>query len=473
MGAQGSRARRGKATITTGLLALALVASACTGADSEPATPTEATTTAPPCPVGESTTPPVVRDLTFDSVTAQTFRTTLTVPYAGLDGGALDRPSIVRAEVKTAASNAPVTFVAAGGRILDQLGDDWPNASDQLTVFSVAGTNVCVAGTYLFATKVGTVEFLAQGANDERATVEVVTVPDAARNVSVRASADAVLAGETVEAEITVTDVFGNRVPSATVVITTPRNGPGSFFNGSRRAVVLTDERGQASVELVTRAGRGDSLRINVRGESAACEIAINQFACDENQPVVGFAAAQSKVRASVAIRQPDITLTSPSAGTRLSAGQRFAVRATTAGVATGTLAQLKLGDAVIALGSVDEDGTLTMRDIVAAPTSSSNRYSLLIAELPRVEIDLVVLPFGITGAQSSEDEITFSIAAGAWPVGTRIALLRNDSQVSRATVVTSGSTLTITVPSAPGIYQVRARGNGVVIDGERPYPIL
>lgn len=461
------------ARMAVGLLTLGLLASACTGEGADSASPTEATTPAAPCPVGESTVPPAIRDLTFDTVTAETFRTTLTVPYAGLEGGALDQPSVVRAEVKTAVSNAPVTFRADGGRILDQLGGDWINAGDQLTVFSLTGTNVCVAGGYLFATQVGEVEFLAQGSNEERATVEVVTVPDAARNVSVRVSADAVLAGETVEAEIIVTDVFGNRVPGATVVITTPRKGPGAFFNGSRRAVVLTDERGRASVELVTFAGRGDSMTINVRGDAPACEIALNQFACAENQPVLGFAAAQAKVRARVTIRQPDVTLTAPRPGSRLSAGQRFAVQASTVGVATGTLAQLKLGDSVVALGSVDEDGSLIMRDIIAAVTSASTRYSLLVADLPRVDVDLTVLPFGITGAQSSEEGITFTVATGAWPSGTRIVLLRNDSQVSRVDVATPGSPITITVPSAPGIYQVRARSNGVTVDGERPFPIL
>ena len=288
-----------------------------------------------------------------------------------------------------------------------------------------------------------------------------------------RVSADSILARETVEVEINVTDVFGNRVPGAVVVITTPRKGPGSFFNGSRRAVVLTDERGRASVELVTVAGRGNSLTINVRGDSAACESTLNQFACAEGVPVAGFPAARSKAKTVVNIRQPEVSLISPRSGTRLSAGQRFAVQASTLGVPPGTLAQLKLGDAVVALGSVESDNTLLMRDILAEPTSATRKYSLLVGDLPTLQVDLTVASFGITNARSSEDSLTFSIAAGAWPTGTRIILLRNDSQVSQTTIARPGEALTMTVPLAPGIYQVRARNGGVVVDGERPYPIL
>jgi hypothetical protein len=395
------------------------------------------------------------------------------VPFEGLEGGPLDSPSVVRAEVKTAESNSPVTFTAVGGLLIDRLGDDWSMATDQLTAFSIAGTNACVANTYVFATRTGTIEFIAQGANQEQSTIEVVTVPQAARNVSMRVSADSILARETVEVEINVTDVFGNRVPGAVVVITTPRKGPGSFFNGSRRAVVLTDERGRASVELVTVAGRGNSLTINVRGDAAACESTLNQFACAEGVPVAGFPAARSKAKTVVNIRQPEVSLISPRSGTRLSAGQRFAVQASTLGVPPGTLAQLKLGDAVVALGSVESDNTLLMRDILAEPTSATRKYSLLVGDLPTLQIDLAVASFGITNARSSEDSLTFSIAAGAWPAGTRIILLRNDAQVSQTTIERPGESLTMTVPLAPGIYQVRARNGGVVVDGERPYPIL
>jgi len=474
VGAQASLWSRPGVRVGAGLCALALLASACSGSSDDTSTPSPTAPTAEaPCPVGQSTIPPTIRDLTFDNVTAQTFRTTLTVPFEGLEGGPLDSPSVVRAEVKTAESNSPVTFTAVGGLLIDRLGDDWAMAGEQLTAFSIAGTNACVANTYVFATRTGTINFIAQGANQEQSTIEVVTVPEAARNVSMRVSADSILARETVEVEINVTDVFGNRVPGAVVVITTPRKGPGSFFNGSRRAVVLTDERGRASVELVTVAGKGDSLTINVRGDAAACESNLNQFACAEGVPVAGFPAARSKAKTVVNIRQPEVSLISPRSGTRLSAGQRFAVQASTLGVPPGTLAQLKLGDAVVALGSVESDNTLLMRDILAEPTSATRKYSLLVGDLPTLQVDLTVASFGITNARSSEDSLTFSIAAGAWPTGTRIILLRNDSQVSQTTIARPGEALTMTVPLAPGIYQVRARNGGVVVDGERPYPIL
>jgi hypothetical protein len=236
---------------------------------------------------------------------------------------------------------------------------------------------------------------------------------------------------------------------------------------------VLTDERGRASVELVTVGNKGNSLTINVRGDSAACDSTLNQFACAADEPVVGFPAARAKTKTTVTIRQPEVSLVAPRPGTRLSAGQRFAIQANTLGVPVGTLAQLKLGDAVVALGSVDSDNQLLMRDISAEPTSTSRRYALLVGDLPTLPIDLTVASFGITNARTSEDSLKFSIASGAWAAGTRIILLRNDSQVLQTSITRPGEPLTMTVPLAPGIYQVRARLDGIVVDGERPYPIL
>ncbi len=469
------RARSQRRAVGALTCALILSVTACTSSvdpDSNSASPSPSTSTTS-CAEGDPLEPPRVFSLTFDGISADTFDTTLTVPFAGLDSGPLDRPSVVRVAVLTSTSNAPVTFSARGGQLLERLTDPWQNAGDQLTTFSVAGDSRCTASVFLLATKVGTVKVSAQGQNLEMAEAAVVTNPAAAREVSVATARSAVRAGDTVETTVRVQDAFANPISGVPVVITTPRKGPGLFFNGARRAVVLTDENGQASTELITVAGAGSSLTIKASGDLPSCDRLINQYLCVAGEPVDFFTEAQATDRVKVRVRQPKVVVTSPQEGAALSSGQVFVVNATTAGVAPGTLAQVLWGDEVVALGSVEEDGSLTASDVPARTTSGNRTYQLVVGSLPRSPLDLTVRNFNVIGAAATGQRLVLDIAPGSWPTGTTIIVLRDGKRLTSAEVGAVGSTIQLSVPNQTGFYNVRVRAAGVVVNGNQPFAVL
>lgn len=443
----------------------ALLLTACTGSDSADTPTSTATTTAPACPQGAPDRPTEISGLTLDGVTAETFATTLTVPYAGLEAGPLDRPSVVRASVVTATSGAPVTFRADTGRLLETLDETWPTAPSQVTVFSVPGTTSCVASVYLLSTRTGTLTLTVESVGSLTTTLEVLTAPTGARNVSLEIGAEEVLAGENLDATVTVTDVFGNRVANSVVIISVPKEGPALYLNGTNRATVLTDERGRARVQLVTVPDRGDRLTVRARGADPRCSAQINQFGCTVDQPFRGASEAISDVRARVDIDQPEVIIDLPEAGTRLSAGQTFDIRARTLGVASGTLAQVKLGDEVLALGSVEEEGLLSVSGIIAEVAPRGVRYGLLVGSLPRVPVDVTVVPFGIIDADSVEGRLTLTVATGAWSAGTTLQLLRNGQVVRSTEVDSSGNPWLVDLADEPGTYLVRALVADQVVD--------
>lgn len=458
---------------STGALAilLCLGMSACTTTPAADPGPTsfEASTPALACPSGEMTAPPRVADLSFDDLRAQTFSTTLTVPFAGLDSGPLDRPSLVRVSVITDSSNTPVTFTARGGQFIERVTDPWQRADSQITTFSVAGETTCTASAYLLATRVGDVRVTAQGRNTESAVVSVVTNPAAARNVSLTSEVTRVRAGDTVASTASVTDAFGNPIAGVAVVITTPGDGPGRFFNGAQRAVVLTDENGQATTEIVTVSGAGSNLIINARGDLTGCAPLVNQYTCAAGEPVEFFAAANKKDMLTIRVRQPQVRILTPATGTDLSAGQTFNLTAQTAGVKRGVLAQVLWGDEVVALGSVGDGGELRVSDIPARVTAPDRQYQLVVGELPPRPIDLTVRPFNITDFAIDAGGLTFTIATGSWPAGTTIILLRDGRRAAREQVTTATNPLRITVPNRTGFYNVRVRDDGKVISGDQP----
>ena len=451
------------------LLVGALLLTACTGADSTDTSSTAAPTTAPVCPQGAPDRPTEISRLTLDGVTAETFATTLTVPFAGLEAGPLDRPSVVRASVVTATSGAPVTFRADTGRVLETLDDGWPTAPSQVTVFSVPGTTSCVASVYLLSTRTGTLTLTVESIGSLTTTLEVLTSPSAARNVSLEVGAPELLAGEDLDATVTVTDVFGNRVANSVVIISVPRDGPALYLNGTNRATVLTDERGRARVQLVTVPDRGDRLTVRARGADPRCSAQINQFGCTADQPFLGASEAVSDVKTRVAIDQPEVIIDSPAAGTRLSAGQTFDIRARTLGVASGTLAQVKLGDEVLALGSVEEEGLLSVSGIIARVSPRGVRYGLLVGSLPRVVVEITVVPFGIIEARPVDDRLELTVATGAWPAGTTLQLLGNGQSIRSTEVDSSGDPWLVEIADGPGTYLVRARAGDEVVDSPDP----
>lgn len=447
----------------------ALLLSACTGSDSSDPTTSAATTAAPVCPEGSADRPSQISRLTLDGVTAETFSTTLTVPYAGLEAGPLDRPSVVRASVVTKESGAPVTFRTDTGRLLETLDEQWPTAPNQVTVYSVPGTTSCLASVYLLSTRTGTLTLTVESVGTLTTTLEVLTSPTAARNVRLDLGAQEVLAGEDLDASVTVTDVFGNRVANSVVVISVPRDGPALYLNGSNRATVLTDERGRARVQLVTVPDRGDRLAVRARGADPRCSAEFNQFGCTADQPFIGASEPASDVRERVVITQPEVVIVRPTAGTLLSAGQTFDILARTIGVESGTLVQVKLGDEVLALGSIEEEGQLSVSNILAQVAPRGVRYGLLVGALPRVAIEITVLPFGIIDAQAAGDRLTLTVATGAWPQGTPLELIRNGQPIRTSAVEAVDEPWIVEVADAPGVYLVRARSQGQVVDSPDP----
>ena len=108
------------------------------------------------CAQGDSVTPPDISDLTANGVAAEQVTTPLVVPFNGLEGGTPERPMSMRLEVVTSTSGSPVTFRATGGLLLESLVDD-PLGEPEVTVFSEAGPERCIAAVYLFSTTVGSV----------------------------------------------------------------------------------------------------------------------------------------------------------------------------------------------------------------------------------------------------------------------------------------------------------------------------
>jgi hypothetical protein len=154
---------------------------------------------------------------------------------------------------------------------------------------------------------------------------------------------------------------------------------------------------------------------------------------------------------------------------TQFSAEQRFSLTANTAGVASGTLAQVLWGDEVLALGSVDEDGALRVVDIRARITSATKNYQLVVGSLPRQKIDITVLPFAVSEAKRQGEDLMLTIAPGAWPVGTTLIILRDGVRVTTTTVRAVGTQITVPVRNQPGFYNVRVRDSGTVVQGAAP----
>ena len=454
------------------ILASAVLVAGCSGDADDAGVVTPSVSPTQACPVGQSTLPPPISNLSIDGVSAATYRTPLSVPSGGLDTPRLDGPPVVRIEVTAAESNAPVTFTALGGQVIESLDDSWVEAPDQLTVFSLPGAERCTAAVYVFATKPGTVNLAVEGATILTGALDVVVPREGARNVSLRLEETTVLAGESVQATATVSDAFGNAIPNAVVVLSTPRKGPGRFLNGATRQTLITDSRGRASIDVLAVAGRGTTLTVRAEGDDASCIVERNQYDCPIDVPVPGFTASSGRVSADVPVEQPSATLISPSAGTVLSAGEPFSVTASTTGLSAGTIAQVKLGGNVIALGSVDEDGRVSITDIVAVENRGRS-YQFVVGDLAPIPISLTVVPFGITGATRDDTALTFTVTPGAWAAGTEIGLTRDGILVSRTPVLLGEETLEITVPFAPGVYQVRVRIGGSVVEGQQAYPIL
>lgn len=425
------------------------------------------------CGAGDSVTPPDIRDFTANGTPVDTFTQPLVVPYNGLEGGTEDRPSVLRLEVITSTSGTPVTFRATGAQLVESLVDD-PSATGEITVFSAPGPERCVAAVYLFSTKTGPATVSAIGLNELKTEFRVTTVREAARDISLRMSTGTINAGESVEALVDVTDVFGNPVENASVDVSLPPKGTARFPAGTSTFTVLTDTKGRASIQVQTSVDKGTSFTVTAKGDLASCLPFENQYACLADRPVPGFAEASGPQKVKVAVTKPTVTIESPASGSALSTGEMFDIVGATTGVKEGATARLFLGDSPLGASMIKADGSFEFRDVTAQTSGSGDiGYVVIVADLKPSPLDITVKAFTITSFKRVNTGLKFRVAAGAWKAGTIIELTRDGAAVSKIEVTDPGKDVYLFAPEATGFYQVQVSTPRGIVYGLEVQPVL
>jgi hypothetical protein len=435
------------------------------GASSSSPTPSPTDTMpATACPTGDSVTPPDISDFSVDGVAAEQRTAPLVVPYNGLQGGTPERPMVMRLEVVTSTSGSPVRFRATGGLLLESLVED-PLGEPEVTVFSESGVERCVASVYLFATTVGEANVYVEGLNSATTLIPVVTAREAARNISLSLTETTVDGGESFEALVGVTDVFGNPIENAAVDLSLPPKGPGRFVTGANTFTVLTDPKGRASVEIQTR--QGGSLTVTAKGDLASCSPLENQYNCPAERPVPGFEPASGTQKAKVRVVEPSAEVTSPAAGTAYSTGEKFDVSGKVTGVREGTTVALIVGDSPLGVSTVKTDGTFAFKDVVAQKGGTGDLgYVIKVGDLKPVPIDITIKDFTIVSYKRVDAGLRFRVAAGAWKSGTIIELTRDGAPVSKIEVTSPGAEVVLFSPDEPGFYQVQVSTSRGIVYG-------
>ena len=442
------------------------------GASSPSPTPSPTETMpAAACAAGDSVTPPDISDFSVDGVPAEQRTVPLVVPYNGLAGGTPERPMAMRLEVVTSTSGSPVRFRATGGLLLESLIED-PLGEPEVTVFSESGVERCTASVYLFATTVGEANVYVEGLNSTTTLIPVVTAREAARNVSLTVTESTVDAGESFEALVGVTDVFGNPIENASVDLSLPPKGAGRFVTGANTFTVLTDPKGRASVEIQTR--DGGSLTVTAKGDLSACAPLENQYACPADRPVPGFEPANGTQKAKVRVIEPKAEITSPTPGTAYSTGEKFDVSGKATGVPEGTTVALIVGDTPLGASTVKADGTFEFRDVVAQKGGTGDLgYVVKVGNLKPVPLDISIKDFTIVSYKRVSAGLRFRVAAGAWKSGTIIELTRDGAPVSKIEVTSSGAEVILFAPDEPGFYQVQVSTSRGIVYGLEVEPVL
>ena len=416
------------------------------------------------CATGDSVTPPDISDFTVDGVAAEQRTAPLVVPYNGLQGGTPERPMAMRLEVVTSTSGSPVRFRATGGLLLESLVED-PLGEPEVTVFSESGAERCVASVYLFATTVGEANVYVEGLNSATTLIPVVTAREAARNISLSLTESTVDAGESFEALVGVTDVFGNPIENAAVDLSLPAKGSGRFVTGANTFTVFTDPKGRASVEIQTR--KGGSLTVTAKGDLSACSPLENQYECPAERPVPGFEPASGTQKAKVRVVEPSAEVTSPAAGTAYSTGEKFDVSGTVTGVREGTTVALIVGDSPLGASIVKTDGTFAFKDVVAQKGGTGDLgYVVKVGDLKPVPLDITVKDFTIVSYKRVDAGLRFRVASGAWKSGTIIELTRDGTPVSKIEVTSPGAEVVLFSPDQPGFYQVQVSTSRGIVYG-------
>ena len=425
------------------------------------------------CPAGDSVTPPDISDLSINATPALQWQTPLVVPYNGLEGGTEDHPSVLRLEVVTSTSGSPVTFRTTGAQLVESLTGSEPGAPE-ITVFSEPGMERCVAVAYLFSTVIGDGTLTVEGLNSEAGRFRVVTLREAARNISLGVSDNEIDAGDSVDALVGVTDVFGNPIENASVDLTLPEKGPGTFATGANTFTVLTDAKGRASVQINTRTGRGSKLTITAKGDLAACLPLENQYDCKADQPIPDFEAASGQQKQTVTLTEPKVTVTTPAAGAAFSTGEIFSIEGTATGVKEGTTVRLLLGDSPLGASTVKGDGTFSFTNVTAQLQGSGDLgYVLAVGDLKPQPLDITVKTFTIVSFKRVTAGLKFRVTPGAWKAGTIIELTRDGSPVTKIEVTDPGKDLYIFAPDTPGFYQVQVSTPRGIVYGQTVQPVL
>lgn len=418
-------------------------------------------------------TPPDISDLSINATPAVQWRTPLVVPYNGLEGGTEDHPSVLRLEVVTSTSGSPVTFRTTGAQLIESLTGSVPGAPE-ITVFSEPGMERCVAVAYLFSTVIGQGTLTVQGLNSEAAKFSVVTAREAARNISLDVSDQEIDAGDSVDALVGVSDVFGNPIENASVDLSLPEKGPGTFATGANTFTVLTDAKGRASVQINTRAGKGSKMTVTAKGDLAACLPMENQYDCKADQPIPDFEAASGQQKEVVTLTEPKVTITSPTAGTAYSSGEMFNIDGKTTGVKEGTTVRLILGDAPLGASTVKADGSFTFTNVPAQLQGSGDLgYVVIVGDLKPQPLNIAVKVFSIVSFKRVTSGLKFRVTPGAWKSGTIIDLTRDGTAVTKIEVTDPGKDLYIFAPDVPGFYQVQVTTSRGVVYGQTVQPVL
>lgn len=152
------------------------------------------------------------------------------------------------------------------------------------------------------------------------------------------------------------------------------------------------------------------------------------------------------------------VTVLSPRNGSAISSGGYFGVTATTTGVAARTTAYVTLDGRAKVQAEVQPGGLLRFQWIPA----EEGRYAVRIGPAPSSTVSmpfrLSLKPFGIRSARWDRDRVQLTVATGNWRAGTRVLVTRDGRAVARGWTTAPGRPLVITVPRAPGRYQVKVQ---------------
>jgi len=447
----------------------ALLLSACAGPPEPAPTSSAPTSAAAPCPQGTGNEPPTITDLRLESGTASVDPASLPELVVPFTASSAVGPSLLRISVATSTIGSPVTFSTTAGHIVERASESWLAAPAAITVFSaVAEDGSCRAVAYLAVTRAGRARITVSALNTLTFPARVITVPEAARTVTMTLPRGRVLAGARISGGLTVRDGFGNPVLGMPLTVTV--DGPGRILPRGTTVTVSTDVRGRATFELGTSKEADGDLTVTAQSDWGGCVTSASdgaasgmaQVECPADVPVPGFTAGVRTVIGTIEIVNPNAAVVEPVADTALTQGETFEVVARTEGIPVGARAVLELGGEVAAEATVEAaaegsvEGSVRL-STVAALDPLGGGYRLLVEGAEPVALQVAVRPFTITLVTRDADQLVLEALPGSLAPGTAIRLLRGETDVAVGVVDIPGAPVAFRVPIASGTYNVAA----------------